>query len=69
MPALCVCVAVATGICSWKNTPLDVWNMYFVEFVIVKQFVGGSPGKKNIKIWSIFSNDYASKTRIEIMCT
>ena len=27
----------------------------------------GSPGKM-FKIWSICSNDYASKTRIEILC-
>ena len=39
-PALCGCVAAACGASatSEKNTPLDFWNMYFVDVVILKRF-------------------------------
>jgi hypothetical protein len=50
---------------SSKNTPLDFWNMYFVDFVISERFQG--PLVKKLKRWIICSNDYASKTRIEIL--
>ena len=44
---------------------MDFWNMYFVDFVISERFQG--PLVKKIKILIICSNDYASKTRIEIL--
>ena len=34
-----------------KNTFLDFWNMYFVDFVISERFQG--PLVKKIKIWPI----------------
>ena len=50
---------------SSENTPLDFWNMYVVDFVISERFQG--PLVNKIKIWIICSNDYARKTRIEIL--
>ena len=49
-----------------KRAPLDVWSMYLVDVVIFIDF--RLPWQLNIKIWSICSNDYASKNRIGILC-
>ena len=49
-----------------KKHALDFMSMYFMCFVIFKRFQG--PLVKNIQIWPICSNDYASKTRIGILC-
>ena len=49
-----------------KNTPLEFWSMYLMDFVIFLAILG-SPGEI-FKIWIIWSNDYASKTRIKILC-
>jgi len=40
LPTGCVCVRAACGASatSEKNTPLDFWSMYLVDFVILGQF-------------------------------
>ena len=48
-----------------KKHALDFVSMCFICFVIFKRFQG--PLVKKIQIWPICSNDYASKTIIEIM--
>ena len=49
-----------------KNVP-DCWSTYIVNFVYCYGFV---PPRTFFffKKWAIWSNDYASKTRIKILC-
>jgi len=65
--ALCIFVAAAAGALFFlqTNTLLDFWNTRFVDFVICNRFQG--PLVEKIEIWSIYQNDYASKTPIEIL--
>ena len=69
IPALCVCASVSQlpqALFSWKKHTPDFLSTYFVDFVICVAILE-SPGKV-YKIWPLCSNDYASKTRIEIVC-
>ena len=40
LPPAVVYVPAAGAFLSSKNTPLDCWNMYFVDFVISERFQG-----------------------------
>ena len=40
LPPAVVYVPAAGAVFSSKNTPLDFWNMYFVDFVISERFQG-----------------------------
>jgi len=51
-----------------KNTHLDFWNMYSCMLWILWFFSDFRVRRYLFKLWSICSNDYASKMRIEIMC-
>ena len=50
-----------------KMTPLDLLSMYIVNLVIFDQFEASLD--VFFKKLAIFSNDYASETRIEVLCT
>ena len=50
---------------SWENTPLDCWSMHFVDVVHFSDF---SVPWLNFENVVPLLNDYASKTRIEILC-
>jgi len=66
-PALCICVAAACGASatSKKHAPWFLEHVFcgVCDFCTVLR----SPGNCFI-IWPICSNDYASKTRIKILC-
>ena len=59
---LCACRRRA---CFFKNRSPECPSMYFVKLVICFWFQG--PLVKCYQIWQIWLNDYASKTRTEIL--
>ena len=53
---------------SSKNMPREFWNMYFVDVMTSERFQGPLIKQTNKRKQHIVcSNDYASKTRIEIL--